>query len=512
MGKGVKDLADEMFTGGVRTKEGAAKMAALGPAGAELQKAITASKNARTQEEKDAAAIQLERAKAAVNERMKSQEFLQAVMTAGGDVGPAMQKMYEENRLRAGTTATETKTGATTGQAMAQNKQAAINQQQGRNEAGAKDAGAKTTELYIQSLNRTKDLTSMAATGMNVLNNALMQNANTTAAINKGLDLTKSRRVNSQTGKEESFSEGGLSGAIDRLKELSGGSGAQRAQPALGADGTQLPDDRRNRLPRKPTEIITEGLGGVAQKALGVSFLANDPGYVKLIGGVNAKPEAEGSKEVWGDWFAGPPGIANIREAGPEAVVPKEKIGDFFKDMVGSDMMKLPEIPKGEMEKGTEGVKKGLDSMMSSMSGAFKMPAMPEAPKTTKATSEMPKIPGLDSLMSAFSGIASKVSAMTAPPTTGLDVKANAAEMARDVSKKFEAKASAPIEPKEEKKKDDKPRTVQTSEASLSDVVKSLDQLNKQMGELLSHSSTMADNSGAAVKATKGLNGNLFAR
>lgn len=508
LGKGVKDLADEMFTGGVRTKEGAAKMAALGPAGVELQKAVTASKNAKSQEEKDAAALQLERAKAAVNERMKSQEFLQAVMTAGGDVGPAMQKMYEENKLRAGTTATETKTGATTGQAMAQNKQAAINQQQGRDETGAKDAGAKTTELYIQSLNRTKDMAGMAATGMNVLNNALVRNAETSNAINKGLDLTKSRRTNTQTGKEESFSDSGLTGAVDRLKELAGGTGATKGKPALGAEGTPLEDNRRNRIPRKPQDIAIEGLGSAVNKALGVSFLANDPGYVKLIGGINAKPEAEGSKDVWGDWFGGPPGIANIREAGPEAVVPKGKIGDFFKDMAAEGSLAIPNFASSMPD--PEAMQK---DMMASMPTKlpFDIPKMPS--QSAETSKDMPKIPGLEGLMNAFSGITSKISAaMAPPPTSGVDIKAKSADMSRDVSKKLESKPAVAEVPKEDKKKEEKPKSVQSSDATLSDVVKSLDMLNKQMGELLSHSSTMADNSGAAVKATKGLNGNLFAR
>jgi hypothetical protein len=40
-----------MMTGGIRTAEGSAKFAALGPAGAELEKAIMDQKNAKTKEQ-----------------------------------------------------------------------------------------------------------------------------------------------------------------------------------------------------------------------------------------------------------------------------------------------------------------------------------------------------------------------------------------------------------------------------------------------------------------------------
>lgn len=472
MGKGVKDLADEMFTGGVRTEEGAAKMAALGPAGNELQKAITASKEARTDEQKEAAKLQLERAKAAVNERMKSEEFLQAVMTAGGKVGPAMQKMYEENKSRAGTTATEQKTGASTKEAMAANKQAAVNQQQGKDENGVKDAGAKTTELYIQTLNRSKDLTAAAATGMNALNNALVKTIPATAsAIDKGLELTKSRTVNPKTGKEEQFVEGGLAGAIERLGVLGSPGDKTKTEKLQGPQGPVESEGRRADRQPGPLSQIKEGAGTLVGKALGASLTQLDPGFVKLIGGESAVPKpnegfAGGTKDKLGDWFGKDFGAGFATKLhGKEAVVPMDKIGEFMKDMMGG------------------------------------MPDM--------------KASGPESIMGAFGGISSKISSLSAPPPMdNTNIRASAADMAREASKRAEAAKVPDVslsKPKEETK-EAKKEQLALSEATLSDVVKSLESLNMQMGQLIAHSAEAAENSGLAARATKGLNGNLFAR
>ena len=53
--------------------------------------------------------------------------------------------------------------------------------------------------------------------------------------------------------------------------------------------------------------------------------------------------------------------------------------------------------------------------------------------------------------------------------------------------------------------------TSMPNDATLKDVTSLLDQLNKQMGELISHTENIADNSGKQVRVTKGLSNNKFA-
>lgn len=98
LGKSVQDVADEIFTGGIRTKEGAAKFAALGPAGAELEKAVLMQKEARTAQEKADADAAMERAKASVIEYQKTQEFADTVTYGKGGFADAAREQFGQNK------------------------------------------------------------------------------------------------------------------------------------------------------------------------------------------------------------------------------------------------------------------------------------------------------------------------------------------------------------------------------------------------------------------------------
>jgi len=74
-GPAFQSLSAEIASGGVRTKEGQAQMAALGPAGTAFADATRQMTNAKTKEEKENAQAALERAQAAINQRMASKEY-----------------------------------------------------------------------------------------------------------------------------------------------------------------------------------------------------------------------------------------------------------------------------------------------------------------------------------------------------------------------------------------------------------------------------------------------------
>ena len=86
MPEAAKRVFQETFTGGLRTKEGAESMAAMGSAGPELQKAAEAMKNARTEEEKTAAKVQMQRAVEAVDKWQNSDGFKDMVQYGKGGV------------------------------------------------------------------------------------------------------------------------------------------------------------------------------------------------------------------------------------------------------------------------------------------------------------------------------------------------------------------------------------------------------------------------------------------
>lgn len=97
LGESIGSLADEIATGGVRTKEGAAKMAALGPAGADFEKAVMMSKNAVTQKDKEEAAAAMERAKIRITEYQSSKEYLDQVKYDRTATGDAARAQFQQN-------------------------------------------------------------------------------------------------------------------------------------------------------------------------------------------------------------------------------------------------------------------------------------------------------------------------------------------------------------------------------------------------------------------------------
>lgn len=501
LGKGVKDLADEMFTGGVRTEEGAAKMAALGPAGVELQKAVEASKTAKTQEEKDAAARQLERAKMAVNERMKSEEFLQAVMVAGGRVGPAMQKMYEENRLKAGQTFAEQKGGKGTAETQVDLRKDVAKQQAGVDlETGKKDEGAKTTELYIQGINRVKDVSAGATTAVNAFNNELAK----TKLVAEGLQLTKARTevTNPKTGEKEyrHIADAGVEGLMERLKNAGGGTTAKAPAPTSAKTGAELTGSSVYKREANPVAKA----GEMGLKALGAALTSADPGFVNILNMKDfsvPKPESRdgGTMGMTGSLLEPKDIFANIHKG--EMVLTPEQQKNFLSGAKSSGIEQaineLAKAPKPEKTEGApqmSGLKEELKNQTKNMASEFSPKGM------------------FDSLMGQFNGFTTKISSITPPKLPESNIKPTAISMSQDImSKKAEVKPKVEEAPKETKKSPmDIPEAV--GQSTLSDVVKSLETLNMQMGQLISVSAEIAEKSNDAVRATKGLNGNLFAR
>lgn len=97
LGPGVQDLADEIVTGGIRTEAGAAKLAALGEAGPELEAALKQVMAAQTDGEKHEAQLRLKAAESRVNEYQTSKGFLDTVRFATGAVADESKSMMSQN-------------------------------------------------------------------------------------------------------------------------------------------------------------------------------------------------------------------------------------------------------------------------------------------------------------------------------------------------------------------------------------------------------------------------------
>jgi hypothetical protein len=98
MPEAAKRVFKETFTGGLRTKEGSESMAAMGSAGPELQKAAEAMKNARTEEEKTAAKVQMQKAVEAVDKWQNSDGFKDMVQYGKGGVATKATESWTGNK------------------------------------------------------------------------------------------------------------------------------------------------------------------------------------------------------------------------------------------------------------------------------------------------------------------------------------------------------------------------------------------------------------------------------
>ena len=162
---GLDKLGDVLFTGRGMSPEQQAQMAALGTAGTALKSAISATKSARTPEEKAAAKAQLDAAQAEVAERVRSKEYLQATTAAGGKLGDAMGEIFLKTRAYSDAIKRVQEEQEKLGKTVSSQEAAKIledrgvKEQKGQDKDGNAIAGANTTALVVQAQNRLKDST-----------------------------------------------------------------------------------------------------------------------------------------------------------------------------------------------------------------------------------------------------------------------------------------------------------------------------------------------------------------
>jgi hypothetical protein len=97
LGQNIQDLADEIVTGGVRTAEGSARMAALGPAGAAFEAALKQQMAARDPIERAAADAALRKAKNDIAAYQASEAFANQVKFDTTVVGQMARQQQQQN-------------------------------------------------------------------------------------------------------------------------------------------------------------------------------------------------------------------------------------------------------------------------------------------------------------------------------------------------------------------------------------------------------------------------------
>ena len=204
LGPAVEGVVKEMATGGVRSKEAGEMMAALGPAGKQLQDAVNAAKNAKTEDQKDTAQRLMKEAEAAVIAQQNSKGYLEAQMLGIGAFKTGAEstmgysksmdgnlKEMNEARAKAGEALLNLANPADAKKVKEYMDQRVKNEQESKDKDGVnKNKGAEVTDAIVKFESRAKD--AGAAINANLvapLNEALGKNIREYNDKNKGDEL-----------------------------------------------------------------------------------------------------------------------------------------------------------------------------------------------------------------------------------------------------------------------------------------------------------------------------------
>ena len=193
-GVGLDKLGDELYTGQALSQKAIAQMNALGPAGNQLREAITATKDAKTDEQKAAAKAMMDRAQSAIAERQTSTEYLTMVQRGQGDVAEAAgEGMIAARNYNKGIEEVQAEFKAqgkalTTEQArqvLAERAKKPVDIATGKDKTSGEAAAAKTTEAYVLAQARAADGAAKLEKAFNDANKAITANG---TATRKGID------------------------------------------------------------------------------------------------------------------------------------------------------------------------------------------------------------------------------------------------------------------------------------------------------------------------------------
>ena len=467
-GMGLKDFADNIYAGNAKTKETIDMQNALGPAGTQLESAINASKNAHTEGERESAKLAVQQAQAAVSARMAESSFQSLVKTGLGPVSDAAGKLYlstmnQTDAIKAVQEEEFKNTGIrlSTEQALAKAKENIANEQAGKAHNGADVEGAKTTQAMTQGLRAVTDQV---------------------ASFGKELDKANTRIGGSKLVK----------GVIDETKNIKTDKAGKTTSQMDRGIATHAADLIQNLIkdPKKAGEQLINATEIKAKEIYvdyikpGVNFVAEQLNVAKPFeAGQPAIPhEAEGSKSVWGDWFAGPKNaVSYLREDEPEATVPKSKLDEFLKDMMPS-MVGMSGINPGNYAELAELAEKSVKPLDNS----------PEAIQAR-----------INENQKAF-----------ATGTAGKSATASHDELRAGLGEQLKTvqKPPTPVQPLPPPPAKPEEKPAETHKASLDDLREELVNLNKSMVKLISSSIESVSLTTQQVRATKQLSPNMNVR
>ena len=247
-GLGLGKLGDELFTGQAKTRETINQLNALGPAGTQLQAAITAVREATTEPQKEAARIMLEQAKMSVSARTQEQSFRALVRYGEGEVADAargisistrnfseaIKSVQDEYKEKTGKVLTDTEAKDLATKRLELRQQGLeLDLVTGKTRA---IAGAKTTELAVQTAARINDAGVILYESLNAVNELIGKSD----LVKKGLEATANIKVG-EDGVARSFAQRFGGTALQSLpREIEAGTAVQNIPKLLTTAATEL--------------------------------------------------------------------------------------------------------------------------------------------------------------------------------------------------------------------------------------------------------------------------------
>lgn len=300
-GKDFQDVLTAFKTGGIRTAEDTAKVAALGPEFTRLVKELSEieGNDAEADRRREAIMAQMDRETLRLANDKEELKIRAALVTAGGEFGAAQGRVTLGLKdLATALQTLERRPGETIEAARKRVLDEAEAQRKAAAE-GAGTAGQQTAALINRTEAMFKDISGGVGRAFKVGNDAVGEFAV------KMRDTVNNVLVPLNTSYSAEFGQK----IIDKIKGSTEGRGTNITNPTNPAIAGEL--ESQARRPREPGR------------------------------------EAFGSKEVWGDWFKGPRNrLTYLAEDEDEASVPRSKRGQFLFDTVKEDPSLLTPLIK----------------------------------------------------------------------------------------------------------------------------------------------------------------------